>query len=360
MRDKKAILEIAREYDSDAIVFLDDSSRYWLTGFRSSAGIAIISKKETALILDGRYTEKAYSEKPDAVIYPSTKGLFADACEYILNNGFKSVLVDENKVSLAEFYRLRALLEDVKEKKVKVKHGKDLIGKFVSVKNEKEISYIKEAVRITDECFSHILTVIKNGITESDIAAEINYFFHKRGCENAFETIVVSGVKSSMPHGIPENIKLTPNSFITMDFGAKFKGYCADLTRTIVLGKANDEMKKIYDIVLEANVRGISAAKSGVNCKDVDKASRGYISSEGYGEYFTHSTGHSLGIDIHEAPSVSTFSADILKAGNVVTIEPGIYVPNKYGVRIEDTILITENETIVLSKSPKNLIEIEI
>jgi Xaa-Pro aminopeptidase len=143
-----------------------------------------------------------------------------------------------------------------------------------------------------------------------------------------------------------------------MDFGAKYNGYCADLTRTVVLGKATDEMKQIYSIVLEANRRGIEKAKYGVLCKDVDFASRNYISENGYGDCFGHSTGHSLGIDIHEFPSVSKFSEEPLKEGNVVTIEPGIYIPEKYGVRIEDTVLILKNETVVLSKSPKNLIEI--
>ncbi len=354
MKDKIEFLRKLNEYSSDALLILDDSSRYWATRFRSSAGIAIISQKETALFLDGRYVEKAYSEKPDATIYPCKKGIFTEACEYINQNQFKTVVLDENRISLGEFERLSLML-----KNIELKHEKDILTEFISVKNDKEIALIKEAVKITDECFYHILNIIKKGLTEADISAEINYFFNKKGCETAFETIAVSGIKSSMPHGVPDIVPLTENSFLTMDFGAKYKGYCADLTRTVVLGKADDEMKLVYNTVLEANRIGIMNSNTGTKCKDVDFAVRNYITSEGYGDYFSHSTGHSFGIEIHESPSVSSMSESVLKSGNVITIEPGIYIPNKYGVRIEDTVLITPQGPEVLSSAPKNLIEIK-
>ncbi len=353
MRDKNDIINIINEYNSDALLILDDSTRYWLTGFRSTAGVVVVSSKETALFLDGRYVEKAFSEKPDAKIYPCVKGIFSEACEYILNNGFDSVLVDENRVTLGEFSTITSNL-----KNVYIKHEKDLLSKLIAKKQQHEIDCIKEAVSITDECFSHLLNFIKKGLTESDISAEINYFINKKGCDNAFDTIAVSGVKSSMPHGEPERIILTENSFLTMDFGAKYKGYCADLTRTVVLGKADEEMKYVYQSVLDANMKGIATAKPGIKCKDVDCSVRDFIASKGYGVFFSHSTGHSLGVEIHEFPSVSRFSEAILEEGNVITIEPGIYIPNKYGVRIEDTVLITQNGVEVLSSSPKNLIEI--
>lgn len=355
MRDKKKVLDILSENYADALIILDDSTRYWATGFRSSAGIAIISQKETALFLDGRYTEKAYAEKLNATVYPCENGLYTEACNYALENGFTSILVDENRLTLGEYNQLSSLL-----KGIKLKHKKGILSDIISVKTESEISLIKEAVRITDECFLHVLNFIKEGTTESDVAAEINYFFNKNGCECAFETIAVSGVKSSMPHGSPESIELTKNSFLTMDFGAKYKGYCADLTRTVVLGEADEEMRKVYETVLEANKRGIEASKQGQMCKNVDFAARDYITAKGYGSYFSHSTGHSLGVEIHESPSVSRVSENILEAGNVITIEPGIYIPNKYGVRIEDTVLITPMGAEVLSKSPKHLIEIKI
>ncbi len=353
MRDRKEILSVALDNKAECVLVLDDSNRHWVTGFRSSAGVAIITKDETALFLDARYTEKAYAEKPDATIYPCTKGIISEACSYIEAKNLNSVAVDESTITVADYKRLENNLGSIKLTGVK-----DIFSKFRAIKTAEEISFIKEAVRITDECFSHVLSVIRKGITEADVAAEINYYFHKQGCENAFETIAVSGVKSSMPHGTPDVVPLTENSFLTMDFGAKYRGYCADLTRTVVLGRATEEMKKIYSIVLEANRRGIEKAKYGVLCKDVDFSSRDYISQNGYGDCFGHSTGHSFGIDIHELPSVSKFSEEPLKEGNVVTIEPGIYIPEKYGVRIEDTVLILKNETIVLSKSPKELIEI--
>ncbi len=353
MNKKNKILEIARKFEAEAVIITDNSTRYWATGFRSSAGIAIISTEEIALFLDGRYTEKAYAEKPDAVVYPCLNGISKTASEYVRNKGICSLLIDENNITLGEFESLKSIFDNVK-----LIHAKSPYAELISQKDDREIYLIKEAVKITDECFNHILSMIKPGIYESDISAEIDYFFRKRGCENAFETIVVSGVKSSMPHGTPEMVKLCEKSFITMDFGAKYKGYCSDLTRTVVLGKADDEQKFIYDTVLKANFKGIETAKCGVVCKDVDFAARDYISKKGFGEYFSHSTGHSLGIDIHESPSVSRLCESVLSNGNVITIEPGIYIPGKYGVRIEDTVLITNTETVVLSKSPKELIEI--
>ncbi len=353
MNKRDKIQGIAKKFGADAVIILDDSTRYWATGFRSSAGVAVVCSEEVALFIDGRYTEKAYAEKPNAVIYPCVNGVVASACEFVGSKGINSLLIDENCVTLGDFERLRKMLGNVK-----LIHQKSPFTELISQKDEKEIALIKEAVRITDECFSHIVGMIKSGIYESDISAEIDYFLRKRGCENAFETIVVSGIKSSMPHGTPEMIKICENSFITMDFGAKYKGYCSDLTRTVVLGKADDEMKHIYNTVLNANLKGIETAKYGVRCKDVDFASREYITQKGFGEYFSHSTGHSLGIDIHESPSVSRLSENVLSNGNVITIEPGIYIPGKYGVRIEDTILIKETETVVLSTSPKELIEI--
>jgi Xaa-Pro aminopeptidase len=353
MRDKKEIINLLKENNADAIIILDDSTRYWLTGFRSSAGVSVLSLKETALFLDGRYVEKAYSEKCEATIYPCQKGILSEACEYIFQNSFKTVLVDENRISLGEYNSLLNLL-----KNIVLKTQKNIFSELISIKNQEEIRYIKEAVKITDECFLHILNVINKNTTESDISAEINYFINKCGCELAFETIAVSGVKSSMPHGTPEKVLLTENSFLTMDFGAKYKGYCADLTRTVVLGKADEQMKNVYQTVYDANLKGISSAKPGVKCKDVDFSAREHITFMGYGEFFSHSTGHSLGVEIHEYPSVSRLSETVLKEGNVITIEPGIYIPNKYGVRIEDTVLITSDGVEVLSTSSKNLIEI--
>lgn len=355
MRDRNLIVSKLNKNNADAIIVIDESTRYWLTGFSSSDGIVVFSKDEVALFLDGRYTEKAFSEKPDAKIYPCSKGLLKSACEYIESRGFKNLFVESERITLFTFESLKKYIPNVE-----IKGVEGFFKEFISTKDEKEIAFIKEAVKITDECFSNVLNYIKKGKTECDISAEINYFFQKNGCENAFDIIVVSGVKSSMPHGTPSSVPLTENSFITMDFGAKYKGYCSDMTRTVVLGHADNDMKFIYKTVFEANIRGINASKCGELCGDVDKAVREYIEEKGFGEYFTHSTGHSLGVEIHEKPTISRNNSALLEAGNIITVEPGIYIPKKYGVRIEDTVLILKNETVVLSKSPKELIEIAI
>ena len=369
MKDKSQLINAKLNSDGyDAMIIADESTRYWLTGFSSSDGIVVVGKDETALFLDGRYTEKAYAQKPFATIYPCDKGLLSQACSYIAEKGYNNILIESQRTTMyfydsVKFY-LNHAIESINEKNcenrehISIDHKNSYLSEFIAVKDEKEISLIKKAVEITDNCFSHILNFIKKGVTESEIAAEINCFIYKNSCVPAFETIVVSGVKSSMPHGVPDAVLLSENSFITMDFGAKYKGYCSDMTRTVVLGKADEEMKKIYSIVREANRRGIEAAKYSTLVEDVDKAARGYIEEMGYGKYFTHSTGHSLGVEIHEKPTVSRMSPFPLESGNIITVEPGIYIPGKYGVRIEDTVLITETETIVLSQSPKDLIEL--
>ena len=193
----------------------------------------------------------------------------------------------------------------------------------------------------------------------TDVAAELEYFMKKKGAQcPAFETIAVSGKKSSMPHGVPESIVLTENSFLTMDFGAKYNGYCSDMTRTVVLGKADDEMKRVYNTVLEAQLAGIAAAHGGALGKDVDKAARDIIDNAGYKGLFGHSLGHSLGIEIHENPRFAPKFDKECPVQSIITVEPGIYIPGKYGVRIEDMVLLGKDGCRDLTHSPKQLIEI--
>ena len=230
---------------------------------------------------------------------------------------------------------------------------------FRAIKSDFEVSMIEKAQSITDAAFDHILGYIKPGLTETDVAAELEFFMKKKGAQcPAFETIAVSGKKSSMPHGVPESIVLTENSFLTMDFGAKYNGYCSDMTRTVVLGKADDEMKRVYNTVLEAQLAGIAAAHGGALGKDVDKAARDIIDNAGYKGLFGHSLGHSLGIEIHENPRFAPKFDKECPVHSIITVEPGIYIPGKYGVRIEDMVLLGKDGCRDLTHSPKQLIEI--
>jgi Xaa-Pro aminopeptidase len=225
------------------------------------------------------------------------------------------------------------------------------------IKTEDEVLKMEKAQELTDKAFAHILTMLSPSMTENDVASELEYFMRKNGAEDkSFETIAVSGEKSSLPHGVPGNIRLK-KGFLTMDFGATVDGYHSDMTRTVSIGKADAEMKKLYNTVLKAQLSALEYLKAGVNTKDADWVAREIIYKD-YKGYFGHSLGHSVGLEVHEMPALSPNYNAILVPGNVVTVEPGIYIPGKYGVRIEDMVLICENGIKNFTKSPKELIEI--
>jgi Xaa-Pro aminopeptidase len=225
------------------------------------------------------------------------------------------------------------------------------------IKNSDELLLIMKAEAMGDAVFEHMLDFIKVGMTEIQVAEEIERVFMSMGAEGlSFDTIAVSGVNSNQPHGVPTDKKLVEGEFLTMDFGAVYKGYCGDMTRTIALGYATDEMIKVYEIVLESQLAGLAAVKAGVRCADVDKASRDIIEAAGYGEYYIHGTGHGVGTLVHEPPTLNARSEEILQENQAVTVEPGIYLPEKFGVRIEDLAIVTHFGIINCTQSKKELI----
>ena len=225
------------------------------------------------------------------------------------------------------------------------------------VKKPDEILAIMEAQAIGDACFEHILDYIRPGMTEIQVADEIEKTIMALGAEGlAFPTICVSGEKGDQPHGVPSDRVIRNWDLVTMDFGAKVRGYCGDMTRTIGIGDLSDEMKQAYKLVLDAQMAGLAACKAGVRCADVDKVCRGMIEDAGMGEYFVHGTGHGVGREVHEAPTLNAKSDEVLKAYMPVTVEPGIYVPGRYGIRIEDLAIITDFGIINATKSRKDLI----
>ena len=235
----------------------------------------------------------------------------------------------------------------------------DVCGPARRVKDAFELDCIRRAQAVTDAAFAHILDFLRPGLTETQVAAELEYFCRRSGADGmAFETIAVSGNKSAYPHGVPGDVPLCANAFLTMDFGARVDGYCSDMTRTVVLGRATPEMKRIYDTVLTAQEKAIAAVRGGVPCSAVDAAARTHIDACGYAGLFGHSTGHSLGLEIHERPAFSAACADPAAPGTVMTVEPGVYVEGLGGVRIEDMVLVTETGCENLTRSPKHLIEL--
>ena len=226
-----------------------------------------------------------------------------------------------------------------------------------AVKSGEELDSMREAQRISEKALETVLHTIKPGMTEKQVAAELAYHMLLNGSEaNSFDPIVVTGSKTSLPHGVPGDKVIQAGDFLTMDFGCLKNGYCSDMTRTVAVGYATEEMRSVYDVVLRAQLAGIDAARAGIQGKVIDAAARKVITDAGYGEYFGHGFGHSLGLDIHERPNANPAGEAIMPEGSVCSAEPGIYIPGRFGVRIEDVMILRENGAEVITRSPKELI----
>ncbi len=343
---------VAKAHGADAALFFDEINRRYVSSFPSSDGVAVCTAEETALILDMRYALAAENAALPARVIRSTDGLIKSTREYFESKGIKSVIFESTAMTVDMLRRFESALEGVVFIPVP-----DICGDARRIKDAFEVDCIKKAQSITDACFAHILGFIKCGMTEREVAAEMEYFMKKNGATGiAFDTIAVFGKKSALPHGVPGDEIIEGNGFFTMDFGAAYNGYCSDMTRTVVIGKPDDKMVHVYETVKEAQRRGVAACKAGVACREVDKACRDYINAQGYEGLFGHGTGHSLGLEIHEMPACNTRSEDSLAAGMLMTVEPGVYIEGFGGVRIEDTVLITDTGCEVLATSPKDLI----
>jgi Xaa-Pro aminopeptidase len=271
--------------------------------------------------------------------------------EAIRDFGVTELGYEESYLTVAEFMAYEQKLE------AKLTPMNDKINGFRSVKEPWELDRMRKAQAITDAAFAEVLPRIKAGMTELELQAELIYCLYKNGATGlAFDPIVVSGPNTSLPHGVAGERVIREGDFITMDFGALYMGYCADMTRTVALGYATEEMRKVYNTVLEAQLAGLAASKAGVPGKDVDGAARKVITDAGYGPYFGHGYGHSLGLEVHESPSPNSRNDQPMPAGAVASAEPGIYLPGKFGVRIEDTCVYLADGIENLTKSPKNLI----
>ncbi|MBQ9442432.1 MAG: aminopeptidase P family protein [Selenomonadaceae bacterium] len=337
----------------DAILITKPANLFYFSGFRGDSSALFISKNFCKLITDGRYFEQAQSQTKNFEIIKQTEGLFKKIVEEIKNSSAKKIGFEGKILTFDQFNFLREELKEVEFKSVEV-------DSLRQIKDAAEISLIRRACEIADKTFSEILNFIKVGMSENEVAAEMEYLMRKFGAEkNSFDTIVASGVRGSLPHGIASEKKICAGELVTMDFGAIYGGYCSDMTRTICVGRASDKWKKIYNAVLSAQLHGLEVIKIGVSGKAADEAVRNKLKTFGLEEYFTHSLGHSLGIEIHEEPRLSKLSTcESLEKNMIVTDEPGIYIKNVGGIRIEDTVLITERGAEPLTHSPKNLIEL--
>lgn len=352
--------KILNEMNLDALVITDAYNMRHVSGFRGGEGALYISRSQKVLITDSRYTEQAAKE--------SSFTIAEEHREHKREQILKECMEREGKAGAFHMgYEDESLLciqFDKMKEALPVEVWTPLKGSINAlrmVKTEEELKCLARAEEIGDQAFARFLSLLKPGMTELEAAAELEYLMKKEGAEDlSFNTIVASGLNSSMPHAIPSEKKFEVGEFITFDFGCKYKGYCSDMTRTVVLGKANEKQKEIYSTVLKAQLAALSALKAGVTGASVDKVARDIIAEAGYGDCFGHGLGHSVGLFIHEEPRLSPTDNTVLKAGMIETVEPGIYVPGFGGVRIEDMVIVTEDGHINLAHSPKELIEIPV
>ena len=341
--------------DLEAILIYDELSMRYFTELHISDGALLITSRSAHILTDFRYEEAAEKCAPHNFKITITKERTKYISDILSNEKISRIGFEGDALTFADYKNLSDKLDNIEFVDVG-----DLIHELRSVKSPSEIEAIKCSQEITDLAFAELLKRIKTDMTEIEVAAELDYLMRRFGSEGAaFETIAVSGDASSLPHGVPRSCKLK-RGFLTLDFGSKFNGYCSDMTRTLIIGKADKEMKDLYNKVLEAQSSALEFITAGVDCSDADKVARDIIDSDPrYKDTFGHSLGHSVGLFIHESPSLSKrCKGRLLECGNVITVEPGIYIKGKYGCRIEDMVLIREGDVYNFTKSKKDLIEI--
>ena len=354
MNNIKKIQEKLIEKNLDAVLVTDEKNQRYATGFPFTDGAVIVARSAAWLITDSRYIEAATNTAAcccNVQMFDREHSRLSLIQAALKEAGVERLGAEEEKLSHAEYLGYEKAL------------GMDLLpaqaifSELRASKSEEEIGYLREAQAISEKALAEVLRIIKPGMTERQVAAELVYHMLLNGSEgNSFDPIVITGKKTSMPHGVPGDEVIHEGDFVTMDFGCLKHGYCSDMTRTVAVGYATDEMKHVYDTVLKAQLTAIAATKAGVPGKDIDGTARKVIADAGYGEYFGHGYGHSLGLEIHENPSPNASNTEPLPAGVVCSAEPGIYLPGKFGVRIEDVTIITEEGCEDITGSPKNLI----
>jgi len=355
MTASERLAEQLRLGANTAAVVADPSNMFYLTGGYTGEGMVFLSRNRRVIVTDFRYTEQAEDQAPGYEVQMTEKdrSAFLVIAELAQSEGITCIRTETNYLSVDRFEKLRAALgEEISC--VSLEEAPQILRQ---VKTPTEILAIRKACNITAEAFRAILPKIREGMTEKELQIELDFTMLKLGADTtAFDTIIAAGEHGSLPHAIPGNRAIRQGDMITMDFGAKVGNYCADMTRTVALGKPSEEMRRIYDTVLRAQMMCEDALSAGKNCYDIDKLARDYIDARGYAGRFGHGLGHSVGIDIHEEPRLSPSCQEILKAGVVITVEPGVYVPGVGGVRIEDTCLVRENGCEALTDADKQLI----
>lgn len=340
----------------DCVLITSDINRRYFTGMKSSDGTVIAFRDKAYLLIDFRYIEKARATVSSAEVIEQKK-LHSQLAQLLHEHGASNMAIEAQTMTVSRLQTIKNQFKEIEVIETDVLSN--AINALRMVKDSEELEYIKKAQEIAELAFDGILSFIKPGVTEREIALELNRLMFANGAEDlSFETIALAGANTSMPHGVPSDKQVQNGEFVLMDFGAVYNGYHSDMTRTVCVGEPDEEMKKVYNIVLEAQTAAINAARGGITGRELDLIARSIIGDAGYGNFFGHSLGHGVGMEIHERPNASPNYAQPLNTGAVVTVEPGIYLAGKFGVRIEDFVILTENGCINLTKCAKNIISL--
>lgn len=352
MKNLQKYLSILND-EVDGLLLTSRFGRMYGAEFDIAEGVAIVTKAGCRYFTDSRYIESAQNNIKGFEVREMNR---ANPYSKLLNEAIADFGV--HTLGFEEIYLTVSELMAFEEKlNAKLVPYNEKIYSFRAVKEDWELERMKKAQEITDVAFAEMLTKIKPGLTEKQLQAELVYSLLKNGADGmAFEPIVISGPNTSMPHGVPGDRVVQEGDFITMDFGALYQGYCADMTRTVAVGYATEEMQKVYETVLQAQEAAIAATKPGITGREIDTVARQMITDAGYGPYFGHGYGHCLGMECHEAPNCNPGGSTVMQVGMISSAEPGIYLPGKFGVRIEDVVIFTADGCENITKSPKNLI----
>jgi len=351
MNHLKKIADKLEQYQLDAMLITSEPGEFYAIDFHGE-GALLVTTAGCHYFTDSRYIEACRNQVTGCSIeMPEGRSYKAEVQDLVSKYGIQRLGFEDGYMSVKDYTAWTAAV------KAQFVPANGLLDELRTYKDEEEVERLVRAQRISEQALEEVLTFIKPGVTEKEIAARLVYDMLRFGAEKvSFDPIVASGPNGSMPHAIPSDRCVQNGEFITMDFGCKFGGYCSDMTRTVALGQPSEEMVKVYNTVLEAQLAGIAAAKAGVAGCDVHEAGRKVIADAGYGEYFGHGFGHSLGIEIHEDPRFSPAWKGTIGAGAALSAEPGIYLPGKFGVRIEDVVILREGGCDDITKAPKNLV----
>ncbi len=351
MKRIEKVRNYLKEQNMDAIWISNNKNMFYLSGFTGTTAEIVITQDQQFFITDFRYKEQAVEQAKGYQVVIRQKAVFEEMNDILIAQDVQTLGFEANDVTFAQYQDISEILD------AELLETRGVIEEIRHIKSEEEIEILKEACRITDEAFDYILTFIKPGVKEIEVANEIEHFLKQKGASAmSFDTIVASGVRSSMPHGRASEKLIEEGDIVTLDFGCYYKGYSSDITRTIAVGEIDPKLVEIYHIVLEAHNQVIEKAKPGMTGKEVDAIARDYITEKGYGPDFGHSTGHGLGLDVHEALAISTAGNQVLEEGMVFTDEPGIYIEGLGGVRIEDDLVVRAHGMESINRSPKELI----